>query len=208
MKLIVTILLIITLATLTLLVAAQSTRADDITDNYAAYGSGVCLYSPLNKTYTTNTLLLNLTFGKGIGMECHLKYSVDGQSYGEIPLSVIPNQELHIVTQTRASLWLPKLSDGLHYLTITVDASSGNDYQHSWTHTINFRIDTGTAMLTPTQTPTSIPSANVTNAIATATMQAPAEEPEQQSMLIAIVVVGTVIAYIAVIVILISIKGK
>jgi hypothetical protein len=207
MKSFVTIFFLASLTSLTILATIQSAWADDITDNYAAYGSGVWLYSPLNKTYTTNSLLLNLTFSKGTGMDCQLTYSIDGQSYGEIPLMVSSKQEQFIITQTKATLWLPKFSDGSHILTIIVNASS-DGYEHSWVHTVYFKIDTGATKLTPTALATPTPSADTTIATPTMTMQAPAGESQQQSPLLAIAVVGMVIAYIAVIAILILRKGK
>ncbi len=118
-------------------------KADVYTSTSIMYGSGVTLYSPLNKTYNTDTPLLNLTFGKGTGLQCTLSYSIDDQNYNEIPLTVLPVQDQHIITQTAASLWLPKLEDGSHCIVINVNASEGN-YQHSWTHTIYFSVDTST----------------------------------------------------------------
>ena len=177
--------LMIAFTMLPLFSVVQSASADDITDKYAAYGSGVYLYSPLNKTYTANPLLLNLTFSKGTGMNCNLTYSIDGYSYSEIPLTVSSKQEQFIITQTEASLWLPK---------------------HSWVHTIYFTIDTPSTKAAATASPTL--SANTTNVAPTTKMQAPAGDFQEQSPLMAIVVVGLIIAYIAIIIILISRKGK
>ena len=197
--------LMIAFTMLPLFSVVQSASADDITDKYAAYGSGVYLYSPLNKTYTANPLLLNLTFSKGTGMNCNLTYSIDGYSYSEIPLTVSSKQEQFIITQTEATLWLPKLSGGSHHLTIIVNASCVG-YEHSWVHTIYFTIDTPSTKAAATASPTL--SANTTNVAPTTKMQAPAGDFQEQSPLMAIVVVGLIIAYIAIIIILISRKGK
>jgi hypothetical protein len=199
--------LMIAFTMLPILSVVQSARADDMTDKYAAYGSGVWLYSPLNKTYTANPLLLNLSFSKGTGMDCNLTYSVDGHGYNEIPLIVSSKQEQFIITQTEASLWLPKLSDGSHYLTIIVNASC-DGYKHSWVHTIYFTINTNAIKSNPTATSTAHPSIDTTNTSPTSTKQAPAVDSQEQSPLMAFAVLGLIIVYIAVIVILIHRKGK
>jgi hypothetical protein len=43
-----------------------------------AFSSGLTLYSPINKSYTSNLLTLNLTYGAGAGLQRTLNYSIDG----------------------------------------------------------------------------------------------------------------------------------
>lgn len=147
------------------LVSANSN--DDI-----GFSSGVYLYSPINTTYCSRFLTLNLTFGQGMGVRCSLNYSIDGQYSGPIP--VVPkNNELHVVIQTIGLVQLPELSEGSHCLVINVEGdligihsanppgapfqptnAEGTDYAARWTHVIYFTIDTNAPA--PDSTPPTI----------------------------------------------------
>lgn len=141
MKRLVSLLIIVLLVLLSLFAYGETVQADDVTDKYIAFGSGATIYSPLNKTYSNGALLFNLTFGNGPGLQCRLRYSIDNQNFGEIPLSQVPSTENHIVTRMAMTpVWLPTLKDGSHCLTINVDASGGN-YAHSWVHKVYFTVE-------------------------------------------------------------------
>ena len=123
------------------------------------YGGGI-LYSPVNATYRTNTLHLNLSFGLGMGLQASLTYEVDGIYKGAITLTPVETNETHIVHPLTSFIELPQLSEGSHCLTITVVAglsgyfgvnppgapfkatgTSGN-YEAAWVNTIYFTVDT------------------------------------------------------------------
>jgi hypothetical protein len=204
----VTCFLLFLLEALTLIVV-QASAADVTTDNYIAYGSGVCLYSPLNRTYATSLVPLNLNFSKGMGMDCNLSYSLDGQSSHDIPLTVIPGQELHITTETEASLQLPQLSDGTHCLTIIVNASADGSYTHSWVHTVYFTVQTGNPTPTLSAAPSPTPTSTIENidANVTPTAQPAAGEIQQNQLpLMIVIIVAAFAVYIAVIAVLSSKK--
>ena len=123
------------------------------------FSSGVYLYSPINTTYASRFLTLNLTFGAGLGVQCSLNYSIDGVYNGPIPI-VPKNNEMHVVIQTTGIVQLPELSEGSHCLTIYVEGdltgihsanppgapfqptnAEGTNYAARWMHVIYFTID-------------------------------------------------------------------
>jgi len=129
--------------------------------NYISFPSGTTVYSPINKTYYSNFLNLNLTFGAGLGLTPSLNYSIDEESEGTIPLVAKFPSELHVVNMMTGLVALPELSEGPHSITINVLCSlndyhganpprapftptflGSSDYIATWTHTIYFTIDT------------------------------------------------------------------
>jgi hypothetical protein len=192
-----------------LLVSIQTTYADTCCG--VIYSSGVHLYSPLNTTYPTNALTLNLTYDMGI--QSHLNYSVDGKYGGEIPLHVANASEVHIImTKMAAEVALPSLADGSHCLTINVEANlndyrganppgapfhatneEGTNWQAAWTHTIYFTIKTAASSDVPTAMP---PPTEITTP--TSTAQPPATEPQQNTPLTAVLIIALVAVYISV----------
>jgi len=130
------------------------------------YPGGVTLYSPLNETYSSQFLTLNVSFGWGLGLQCSLNYSVDGNYEGYIPLVCLnPPGVFNVVNPTAGSLQLPQLSDGTHCLTIYEAACvswgcpnppgapfkplAPGEYAAYWTDTVYFAIDTQTAAQMP-----------------------------------------------------------
>lgn len=136
-----------------------SSKANSI--DYISFPSGTTVYSPINKTYYSNFINLNLTFGAGLGVKYSLNYSIDDEHEGSIPLIAKFPDELHVVNIMTGLVNLPELSDGSHSLTINVLCSLNNyhganppgppfkptspdsyDYIATWIHTICFTIDT------------------------------------------------------------------
>jgi hypothetical protein len=133
----------------------------DSTD-YIRFSSGVTIYSPLNTTYNSRFLNLNLTFDQGAGLHSSLNYSIDENYKSSIPL-VAENLSpgFHIINKKTGLVALPELSEGPHFITINVLCSlndyhganppgapfkptspGSSDYVATWTHTIYFTIDT------------------------------------------------------------------
>jgi len=129
-------------------------------DDHLYFSSGVCLFCPLNRTYNSRFLTLNLTFGAGMGLKHTLTYNIDGEYEGSIPLVATKPTELHVVNPTIGVVELPELSDGSHRLTISVvsvlynyhganppgapfkpTAPGSSDYEASWTHIVYFTVD-------------------------------------------------------------------
>jgi hypothetical protein len=129
--------------------------------DYVHFPSGATVYSPINRTYHSNFLYLNLTFGAGLGIRYSLNYSIDGEHGGSIPLVAQFPDELHVVNMMTGLVALPELSEGSHLLTINVLCSLNNyhganppglpftptcpgssDYTATYSHALNFTIDT------------------------------------------------------------------
>jgi hypothetical protein len=141
-KKLVTLTLLALLIPLMVYVGTEAVRADDYNDKFIAFGSGVTLYSPLNRTYTSDSPLLNLTFSQGIGFRCQLSYSLDGESPREIPMTPESSSVYRtIIPVDVPPISLPPLNDGSHCISITVDATA-DGYNKTWVHTIYFAIDT------------------------------------------------------------------
>ena len=90
--------------------------------DYIGKTSGITLYSPLNRTYASGHLALNLTlYSAGmmgsIDPRISMNYSIDGKLNGSVPLTV-SNPGLHVVTNAAGFVSLPELSEGSHVLTI------------------------------------------------------------------------------------------
>ncbi len=226
-KKIVTLILTITLLSLTILVGAKSVSA--VPDVGNIYSSGLRLFSPLNTTYTTNTLNLSVSFKMG-GVPTTINYTLDdGKASGDIPLTYVNSNETMLMANYEGNVQLPKLSDGTHALTITVDAElndyrgpqppgapfhatnpEGTNYAAIWIHTIYFTVDTSKATPTPTPIAVTSPTASPTNqSVAgdqTQTMQPPVSEQSQSAPIAAIIIVAACSAYIAVIAVLVAKK--
>ena len=102
-----------------MLVASTPIIKADSTDSIR-FSSGAVIFSPLNRTYNSRFLTLNLTFGIGLGVDCSLNYSIDEKYEGPIPLVAKNPTELHIINEATGLVTLPELSGGSHRLTINV----------------------------------------------------------------------------------------
>ncbi len=89
----------------------------------------VTLYSPVNITYPSNFLCLNLTFAWGAGMQCKLNYNIDNQFSSPIPLTYNDSADpgFQLFALETGYVQLPKLSNGSHQLIINIEADL-NDY--------------------------------------------------------------------------------
>jgi hypothetical protein len=116
--------------------------AEAESNGYIAFSSGVTLFSPLNRTYTSKFLTLNFSFACGMGLRYSLSYYIDGEYGGPMPYVVKNPEELHVVYHATGLVNLPELSEGLHSLTINLQvAPSSNHIKPSYTDTVNFAID-------------------------------------------------------------------
>ena len=74
--------------------------------------SAFTLFSPLNITYNSRSLTLNLTFGAAIGIKYSLYYEIDGKYEGPIPFVINNPNETHVVYKATGFVELPELSEG------------------------------------------------------------------------------------------------
>ncbi|MFZ7137026.1 MAG: hypothetical protein ACOWW1_01200 [archaeon] len=126
------------------------------------FTSRVTLYSPVNTTYSTKFLTLNLTAQVGIAINCTITYSIDNKHQGTVPLKEVYPDELHVITQVKGNVALPELTQGTHNLTLQVVCTLNNgegsatmdrypfipecdnitNYHATWTDTLQFTIQT------------------------------------------------------------------
>ena len=100
------------------------------------------LFSPLNRTYNSRFLTLNLTFGAAIGIKYSLYYKIDGKYEGPIPFVIDNPNETHVVYKATGFVELPQLSEGSHHLTIYLIAAGYQPKGLSYADTVYFTIDT------------------------------------------------------------------
>lgn len=126
------------------------------------FTSRVTLYSPVNTTYSSTFLNLNLTAQVGIAINCTINYSIDNKHHGIVPLEEMHPGELHVINHVKGNVSLPELTQGTHNLTLqvvcTLNNGQGNatmdrylfipecnnitKYHATWTDTIQFTIHT------------------------------------------------------------------
>ena len=132
-------------------VSANAQSAD-----FLSFPSGITVYSPLNMTYDSRYLFLNLTLQSAgqmgyIDSNIHMSYSVDGEFNGSVPL-VISNPGLHVVTNAAAFVSLPKLSEGSHVLTLYLLGHNQKSLEPkylSYVDTVYFSVAVGATDVPP-----------------------------------------------------------
>ena len=143
-------------------------RADSV--DFISFPSGVTLFSPINRTYNSAHLNLNLTlYSVGsmgyIDSRISMNYSIDGKYYGPVPL-VVSNPGVHVITNGAGLVGLPELPEGSHSLTLYLEGFNQKYYEPrflSYVNTVYFAIDLAPpnmSILSPentTYTTTSIP---------------------------------------------------
>jgi hypothetical protein len=127
-----------------------------------SFTSGVTLYSPINKTYNSQSLTLNLTALVGLGLDCAITYNIDNHYQGPVPWFPIFPDEMHVINKVKGNVSLPELTQGTHNLTLhvvcTLNKGEGSatmdrypfipecdnitKYHATWTDTIQFTIQT------------------------------------------------------------------
>jgi hypothetical protein len=105
------------------------------------FSSGVTLFSPINKTYTSSFLTLNFSFACGWGIKYSLNYDIDGKYEGPMPYVIKNPGELHVVYYATGLVKLPELSEGSHSLTVYLEAPRITAHKSSYADTVNFAID-------------------------------------------------------------------
>jgi hypothetical protein len=99
------------------------------------------LYSPLNGTYNTPFLDLNLSFTVGMGIKYSLYYHIDGKYVDDILFTVENATELHVTYRANAFTQLPPLSEGSHSLTVFIICSGLIRSLPSNNGTVYFTVD-------------------------------------------------------------------
>jgi hypothetical protein len=141
---------------------SQTSNVNADSSEPITFTSRVTLYSPVNTTYSSTFLNLNLTAQVGIAINCTITYSIDNKHQGIVPLKEIYPGELHVINQVQGNVFLPELTHGTHNLTLqvvcTLNKGEGSatldrypfipecdnitNYHATWTDTIQFTIQT------------------------------------------------------------------
>jgi hypothetical protein len=137
----------------------QTAAATDDSADFMSFSSGVVLYSPVNTTYSSKLLTLNLTAVVGLGIDCTINYNIDNQHIGRVPYTAMFPDELHVQNKVKGTVNLPELTEGTHNLTIQVVCTlndyhganppgppftpipNSTDYIATWIDTIQFTIN-------------------------------------------------------------------
>jgi hypothetical protein len=80
--------------------------------------SVIGILSPVNQTYDSRFLTLNVTFPCAMGIQYVVYYRMDGKYIGAIPWLIDNLNETHVVYPVSGSLKLPELSEGSHSITV------------------------------------------------------------------------------------------
>jgi hypothetical protein len=86
------------------------------------FSGGVTVYSPVNTTYHSNSLTLNLTCNCGAGLDIFLNYDIDGKYPGLVTLSFNLTPGFHLMGLGTGLVQLPELPVGSHCLTVYEEA--------------------------------------------------------------------------------------
>jgi hypothetical protein len=102
--------------------------------------TGPYILSPVNTTYSSRIISLNISFSTKLFSPIHLSatYCLDGTPNINVPLVVSPSM-IWSKNRVIGSVMLPELSDGSHTLSVYVEASSYWDSE-----TVHFTVETTT----------------------------------------------------------------
>ncbi|HEX9261801.1 MAG TPA: hypothetical protein VF893_04665 [Candidatus Bathyarchaeia archaeon] len=129
-------------------------------DGPIVFSGGITIYSPVNTTYETNFLTLNMTCNCGAGVKIYFSYDIDGKYKGLITLTFNVTPGFHMFALGSALVQLPELLSGSHRLIVFEDACLNDyyganppgapfkptapgsaNYVASWVDTVYFTVD-------------------------------------------------------------------
>ena len=121
----------------------QPVNADILDDNGTPLASGPYIIFPVNTTYNSRIITLNISFSTQLFSKVHFSatYSLDGTPNIIVPLVSSPSL-IWNKNRVIGSVRLPELSDGSHTLSVYVEArvETGTSYWDS--ETVYFTVET------------------------------------------------------------------
>jgi hypothetical protein len=163
------------------MLSTMSVKADS--NEPISFSSGLAVYSPLNTTYNSYSVLANVSLGVPYGMgSSGLNYSIDGKYQDGINMHFpnysslgwgrsIPNYSPSNY-YLFGSFYLPPLPNGPHQISFEIGVEADNytappsssfqringtnNYVATWVNTVSFTINSNDVF--PTPTPTLIPT--------------------------------------------------
>ena len=179
----ITLVLILIFLTCLLIPSLVSVKADS--SEPIIFSSGLAVYSPLNISYNSYSVLVNISFGCPYGTQSSLNYSIDGKYQDGINMHFPSGSEPWTVPNYSpsnyyllGSFYLPPLPDGPHQISFAMGEEANNyssppsssfqqingtnNYVATWVNTVSFTISSKDAFPTPTPTFTPTPSSTPT----------------------------------------------
>ena len=120
-------------------------KADIFAGNGNRLATGPYILSPVNTTYGSRIIALNISFSTKLFSTIHLSaaYSLDGTPNNNVPLLVSPSM-IWSKNRVEGSVTLPELSDGSHTLSVYVEARWGTGSSYWDSETVHFSVETTT----------------------------------------------------------------
>jgi hypothetical protein len=100
-------------------------RGSYVTEAYSTDSGtvlGVVILSPMNQTYSSRFLTLEVTFGASHSMNYSVTYDLDGRYEGSIPWTVKNPTEMHALNPATGFVELRELTEGTHSITVCLEA--------------------------------------------------------------------------------------
>ena len=118
-------------------------KADIFDDNGNRLASGPYILDPVNTTYSSKIITLNLIFSTKLFFNVPLSatYSLDGTPNVIVPLVSSPSL-IWNKNRVEGSVTLPELSDGSHTLSVYVEARLGTGSSYWDSETVYFTVET------------------------------------------------------------------
>jgi hypothetical protein len=146
-----------------LLVSAltPSIKADIFDDSGNHLATGPYVLFPVNTTYNSRIITLNISFSTKLFSPVHLSatYSLDGKPNVIVPLLVSPSL-IWSKNRVEGSVTLPELSEGSHTLSVYVEAHWGNGPSYWDSETVHFTVQTTPPSPSSTASPSPSPSSD------------------------------------------------
>jgi hypothetical protein len=120
-------------------------KADIVEDNGNRLVTGPYIMFPVNTTYTTRIVTLNLSFSTRLFSNIPLSaaYSLDGKPNVYVPLESSPSL-IWNKNRVEGSVTLPELSDGPHTISVYVTARMSIGFSYWDSETVHFTVETTT----------------------------------------------------------------
>ncbi len=118
--------------------AAEAQVVEVAEANFIPYGT-VTIHSPANQTYTTNTLLLNISITYSMTTNKTVEYQIDGQPPIAVAGLIYSGDILWQTTNT--TLMLPKLANGSHRLEVYAKTNTSQVLPDTGYAKVEFTVD-------------------------------------------------------------------
>lgn len=164
-------------------------KADIVEDNGNRLVTGPYILFPVNTTYTTRTVTLNLSFSTKLFSNIPLSaaYSLDGKPNVYVPLESSPSL-IWNKNRVEGSVTLPELSDGPHTISVYATARMSIGFSYWDSETVYFTVETTPPSPNSTASPSPSPSSTSSTTTLQPTVNTGAEQANADSYVTSILV--------------------